>query len=79
MSARHVSSCKLPLGEEVLGLHAGDHVELSGIVYTARDEAHIRRRLKASRSIRWGQSSITAARWSRTTGSLLLVLPPLPG
>ncbi len=31
-----------PLGEEVLNLHAGDHVELSGIVYTARDEAHIR-------------------------------------
>jgi fumarate hydratase subunit beta len=31
-----------PLGKEVLSLHAGDHVELSGIVYTARDEAHIR-------------------------------------
>jgi fumarate hydratase subunit beta len=31
-----------PLGEEVLSLHAGDHVELSGIVYTARDEAHMR-------------------------------------
>ncbi|MCK9591671.1 MAG: FumA C-terminus/TtdB family hydratase beta subunit [Methanoregula sp.] len=31
-----------PLGKEVLGLHAGDHVELSGIVYTARDEAHMR-------------------------------------
>jgi fumarate hydratase subunit beta len=31
-----------PLGDEVLDLHAGDHVELSGIVYTARDEAHIR-------------------------------------
>ena len=31
-----------PLGKEVLDLHAGDHVELSGIVYTARDEAHIR-------------------------------------
>jgi fumarate hydratase subunit beta len=31
-----------PLGKEVLGLHAGDHVELSGTVYTARDEAHIR-------------------------------------
>ena len=31
-----------PLGEEVLDLHAGDHVELSGIVYTARDEAHKR-------------------------------------
>jgi len=31
-----------PLGDEVLGLHAGDHVELSGIVYTARDEAHLR-------------------------------------
>ena len=31
-----------PLGDEVLDLHAGDHVELSGIVYTARDEAHKR-------------------------------------
>jgi fumarate hydratase subunit beta len=31
-----------PLGKEVLNLHAGNHVELSGIVYTARDEAHIR-------------------------------------
>jgi fumarate hydratase subunit beta len=31
-----------PLGGEVLALHAGDHVELSGIVYTARDEAHLR-------------------------------------
>jgi fumarate hydratase subunit beta len=31
-----------PLGDEVLALHAGDHVELSGIVYTARDEAHLR-------------------------------------
>jgi fumarate hydratase subunit beta len=30
-----------PLGDEVLSLHAGDHVELSGIVYTARDEAHL--------------------------------------
>lgn len=33
---------RTPLGKEVFGLHAGDHVELSGIVYTARDEAHIR-------------------------------------
>jgi fumarate hydratase subunit beta len=31
-----------PLGEEVLSLRAGDHVELSGIVYSARDEAHLR-------------------------------------
>jgi fumarate hydratase subunit beta len=31
-----------PLGEEVLSLRAGDRVELSGIVYTARDEAHQR-------------------------------------
>ena len=31
-----------PLGPEVLELHAGDRVELSGIVYTARDEAHLR-------------------------------------
>lgn len=32
-----------PLTEEmVLSLHAGDHVELSGVVYTARDAAHLR-------------------------------------
>lgn len=30
-----------PLGEEVLILRAGDRVTLSGLVYTARDEAHI--------------------------------------
>ena len=33
---------KTPLGPEVLELHAGDRVELSGLVYTARDEAHLR-------------------------------------
>ncbi len=33
---------KTPLGDEVLGLKAGDRVELSGTVYTARDEAHLR-------------------------------------
>jgi len=33
---------RTPLGEEVLRLKAGDHVELSGIIYTARDEAHLR-------------------------------------
>ena len=33
---------KTPLGDEVLALRAGDHVELSGLVYTARDEAHLR-------------------------------------
>ena len=33
---------RTPLGDEVLALKAGDHVELSGIVYTARDEAHLR-------------------------------------
>lgn len=31
-----------PLGDEVLQLKAGDSVELSGMVYTARDEAHLR-------------------------------------
>jgi fumarate hydratase subunit beta len=31
-----------PLGNEVLSLHAGDQVTLSGTVYTARDEAHLR-------------------------------------
>ncbi len=33
---------KTPLGDEVLSLRAGDRVSLSGIVYTARDEAHLR-------------------------------------
>ncbi len=33
---------KTPLGDEILTLHAGDRVELSGLVYTARDEAHLR-------------------------------------
>jgi fumarate hydratase subunit beta len=31
-----------PLGDEVLDLRAGDAVTLSGTVYTARDEAHLR-------------------------------------
>jgi fumarate hydratase subunit beta len=31
-----------PLGDEILVLRAGDRVELSGLVYTARDEAHLR-------------------------------------
>ncbi|MEA5037196.1 L(+)-tartrate dehydratase subunit beta [bioreactor metagenome] len=31
-----------PLGDEVLDLHAGDRVLLSGIIYTARDEAHLK-------------------------------------
>jgi fumarate hydratase subunit beta len=31
-----------PLGNEILALRAGDQVELSGLVYTARDEAHLR-------------------------------------
>jgi len=35
---------KTPLGDEILALHAGDRVELSGLVYTARDEAHLRMR-----------------------------------
>ncbi|MBN2734845.1 MAG: fumarate hydratase C-terminal domain-containing protein [Methanomicrobiaceae archaeon] len=30
-----------PLGDEVLDLNAGDRVYLSGIIYTARDEAHL--------------------------------------
>jgi len=31
-----------PLGDEVLDLNAGDRVTLTGMVYTARDEAHLR-------------------------------------
>lgn len=31
-----------PLGDEILSLKAGDLVTLSGLVYTARDEAHMR-------------------------------------
>ena len=41
MSTRPVQ-LHTPLGEEILDLHAGDRVELSGIIYTARDEAHLR-------------------------------------
>ncbi len=33
---------KTPLSREVLDLRAGDQVTLSGTVYTARDEAHLR-------------------------------------
>ena len=33
---------KTPLGDEVLDLRAGDRVSLSGTIYTARDEAHLR-------------------------------------
>ncbi|TAJ44622.1 FumA C-terminus/TtdB family hydratase beta subunit [Methanofollis fontis] len=32
----------IPLGAEVLDLRAGDSLTLSGTVYTARDEAHLR-------------------------------------
>ena len=40
--SREAVQLHTPLGDEVLDLRAGDHVELSGTVYTARDEAHIR-------------------------------------
>ena len=33
---------RTPLGDEILDLHAGDTVCLSGTIYTARDEAHLR-------------------------------------
>jgi len=33
---------RTPLGDEVLSLRAGDQVLLSGIIYTARDEAHLK-------------------------------------
>ena len=33
---------RTPLGDEVLSLCAGDSVLLSGTIYTARDEAHLR-------------------------------------
>lgn len=33
---------KTPLGDEVLTLKAGERVSLSGMIYTARDEAHLR-------------------------------------
>ncbi len=37
----NVTDLRTPLGEEVLSLRAGDRVTLSGLVYTARDEAHL--------------------------------------
>lgn len=33
---------KTPLGDEILSLEAGDLVTLSGSIFTARDEAHLR-------------------------------------
>ena len=36
-----MTELKTPLGDEVLDLVAGDIVFLSGVIYTARDEAHI--------------------------------------
>jgi fumarate hydratase subunit beta len=33
---------RTPLGEEILDLRAGEQVTLSGVIYTARDEAHER-------------------------------------
>ena len=38
---KKATNLKTPLGEEIFSLQAGDRVELSGIVYTARDEAHL--------------------------------------
>jgi fumarate hydratase subunit beta len=37
----NVVALHTPLGVEVLSLRAGDRVTLSGLVYTARDEAHL--------------------------------------
>jgi len=39
---KRIARLTTPLGDEVLALNAGDPVELSGVVYTARDEAHLR-------------------------------------
>lgn len=39
VTTRHLCT---PLGEEVLDLQAGEQVTLSGIIFTARDEAHER-------------------------------------
>jgi fumarate hydratase subunit beta len=39
-AAVNVISLHTPIGNEVLALRAGDRVKLSGLVYTARDEAH---------------------------------------
>lgn len=36
------TSLTTPLGDEVLTLKAGERVTLSGMIYTARDEAHLR-------------------------------------
>ena len=46
MEVTGVTELRTPLGEEVLTLRAGDRVTLSGTVYTARDEAHLRMQRK---------------------------------
>ena len=53
-----------PLGDEVLDLQAGDRVTLTGMVYTARDEAHLRIRVIAA-------GPTTSARMNTLTGFLL--------
>ena len=40
-AAVNAISLHTPLGNEVLALRAGDRVTISGLVYTARDEAHL--------------------------------------
>jgi len=37
-----VTDLSAPLGDEVLTLKAGERITLSGMIYTARDEAHLR-------------------------------------
>jgi fumarate hydratase subunit beta len=41
-SSDNLINLNTPLGDEILTLHAGDLVTLSGRVFTARDEAHLR-------------------------------------
>ncbi len=42
MSSNGPRRLTTPLADEVLELHAGDRVLLSGTIYTARDEAHLK-------------------------------------
>ena len=69
-----------PLGDEILSLRAGDQVTLSGTIYTARDEAHLRMIKEGIPFDPEGAAiyhcgpvvqSITAARWCRAIASSL--------
>ena len=57
-AAMNVISLHTPVGTEVLSLRAGNRVTLSGLVYTARDEAHLMMEKQGIPFDRYGSSNL---------------------